>query len=136
MSDPTLNNRFVSSRDAVVDDHTPSKQEFHITTNHCIQDWRPAKLLCKRFSLRDPYKSLPDVQAEEKGKTDTTGQSSVSSLDGIFGADRGDTKRNLTNLSSGNEIVDLDLEELEKEFVDPLQNVKQADVDLFSELFG
>ena len=133
MSDPTLNNRFVSSRDAVVEDNALSNQDFHITTNHCIQDWRPAKLLCKRFSLRDPYKSLPDVQDNEKGKTATPSQASVSSLDGIFGADRGDTKKNLT---SGNEMVDLDLEELEKEFVDPLQNVKQADVDLFSELFG
>lgn len=133
MSDPSLNNRFVSSRDAVVDDSTSSKQEFRISTNHCIQDWRPAKLLCKRFGLRDPYKSLPDVQEDEKGKSSTTSQSSVSSLDGIFGDDRGDKK---ANSSSGNEIVDLDLEELEKEFVDPLQNVKQADVDLFSELFG
>ena len=33
-------------------------------------------------------------------------------------------------------VVDLDLEELEKEFVDPLQNVKKADIDLFNELFG
>lgn len=43
---------------------------------------------------------------------------------------------NPKSTSVGGEAVELDLEELEKEFVDPLQNVKQADVDLFSELFG
>lgn len=140
MSDPTLNNRFVSSRNAVVEESSSSDQPCQITTRHQITDWRPAKLLCKRFNLRDPYKSLPDVQPDGKMNTSSSSSSSshpsdggqsVNSLDGVF--NEGGTPK---STSVGGEAVELDLEELEKEFVDPLQNVKQADVDLFSELFG
>ena len=95
-----------------------------IKSTHLVSDWRPAKLLCKRFNVRDPYKQLPDVNPTETKSKGTT-------VDELFGAkDKQQPRADMTA------VVDLDLEELEKEFVDPLQNVKKADIDLFNELFG
>ena len=113
----------MSSKEAVVaeEEATPIT---HIKSTHLVSDWRPAKLLCKRFNIRDPYKQLPDVDPTETKPKGTT-------VDELFTAK--DKQQPHSEVAA---VVDLDLEELEKEFVDPLQNVKKADIDLFSELFG
>lgn len=89
-----------------------------IESTHTITEWRPAKLLCKRFNIRDPYKHLPDVEpTPEKG---------VSSLEEMV-APTAPLKKNEPLIEVG---------EIMKEFSDPLQNVKKADIDLFDELFN
>lgn len=114
----------MASKDATVEEAAGSAVETRITSTRVVSDWRPAKLLCKRFNIRDPYKQLPDVAPTEPASKGAT-------LDSVFGEDdKHPSRKRIQN------EVDLDLEELEKEFVDPLQNVKKADVDLFSELFS
>ena len=84
-----------------------------------MTEWRPAKLLCKRFNIRDPYKNLPDV--------DETPKKGVSSVEEIISQNEGIKKKKEPMVEVG---------EIMKEFSDPLQNVKKADVDLFDELFN
>lgn len=91
------------------------KQE-KIKSEHIVMQWRPAKLLCKRFNIRDPYRNLPDV--EKKPETET-----VEHIEDLMPSKKPVDKR-------------VDVGELMKEFKDPLQNVKKADVDLFASLFS
>ena len=44
------------------------KQE-KIKSEHIVTQWRPAKLLCKRFNIRDPYRNLPDVPKKPEVET-------------------------------------------------------------------
>lgn len=93
--------------------------QIKITSVHTVTEWRPAKLLCKRFNIRDPYKNLPDV--------DETPKKGVSSVEEIIPQNEGIKKKKEPMIEVG---------EIMKEFSDPLQNVKKADVDLFDELFN
>ena len=91
------------------------KQE-KIKSEHIVTQWRPAKLLCKRFNIRDPYRNLPDVPKKPEVET-------VEHIEDLMPSKKPVDKR-------------MDVGELMKEFKDPLQNVKKADVDLFASLFS
>lgn len=86
---------------------------------HTVTEWRPAKLLCKRFNIRDPYKNLPDVES--------TPSKGVSTLEEMLPPSESVKKKKEPVVEMG---------EIMKEFSDPLQNVKKADIDLFDELFN
>ena len=92
----------MASKDATVEEAAGSAVETRITSTRVVSDWRPAKLLCKRFNIRDPYKQLPDVAPTEPASKGAT-------LDSVFGEDDKHPSRKRVQ----NE-VDLDLEELEK----------------------
>ena len=92
-----------------------------IVAVHTVTEWRPAKLLCKRFNIRDPYKHLPDV---EPTPSTTKG---VSSIEEMVPPNEPLKKKNEPVVEVG---------EIMKEFSDPLQNVKKAEIDLFDELFN
>ena len=87
-----------------------------IKTTRIVSQWRPSKLLCKRFNIRDPYKNLPDVEKTPAPKSD------------IHIEDLMPSKKPAEKT--------VDVGELMKEFSDPLQNVKKADIDLFNTLFN
>lgn len=89
-----------------------------ITSTHSVENWRPAKILCKRFNIQDPYKNLPDVKPVEEPKSEIR-------LDEL-----------MPTKAPEKESVEIDIGELAKEFHDPLQNIKKADVDLFDALFS
>lgn len=86
---------------------------------HTTEYWRPAKLLCKRFNIQDPYRNAPDVKPVEEPKPEMR-------LDELMPTKAPEKKEN----------VEIDVGELAKEFSDPLQNIKKADVDLFDALFN
>lgn len=86
---------------------------------HMTEYWRPAKLLCKRFNIQDPYRNAPDVNPVEEPKAEMR-------LDELMPTKTPEKKTN----------VEIDVGELTKEFSDPLQNIKKADVDLFDALFN
>ena len=112
----SLSAKFVTAGSQV-----PAKKEeavTKITSTHSVENWRPAKILCKRFNIQDPYKNLPDVKPVEEPKSEIR-------LDEL-----------MPTKAPEKEIVEIDIGELAKEFHDPLQNIKKADVVLFDALFS
>lgn len=97
----------------------PEAPPTKIESVHTVTEWRPAKLLCKRFNIRDPYKNLPDVEPTPS-KNNATLEDMVPSNEPV--------RKKVEPVIEVGEIM--------KEFSDPLQNVKKADIDLFDALFN
>ena len=116
------------------DDETPA---IKIESQHIITEWRPAKLLCKRFNIRDPYSHLPDVDPEASVKPSSKDADSILNEMLPLGpagpsGPSGPSNRNIPAMKE----TSVEIGKIMKEFSDPLQNVKKADVDLFDELFS
>lgn len=101
---------------------------FKVTNSRAVSEWRPSKLLCKRFNIIDPFKgSESDSQRSVQSLFSTT-PNSIQGMDGSVGG--------TANAQVPPVDTIVDLSSLQNIISDPLDNIKQAELNLFEELFG